>query len=124
AWNALVVAASVLVLGETIALTVDFIPFTRPYEPGHARLRTRWPLYLIGVFVFAFWPARVAMWAAVDPGRMLHIAEVFLAAAFVLELVGRWRARTWSMDPAEEFVEESTINVLDIGMVVPGVSQS
>lgn len=124
AWNALVVAASVLVLGETIALTVDFIPFTRPYEPGHARLRTRWPLYLIGLFVFAFWPARAAMWAAGDPNGMLHIAEALLAAAVVLELVGRWRARTWSMDPAEEFVEESTISVLDIGMVVPGVSRS
>jgi len=124
AWNALVVASVVLVLGETIALTVNFIPFTRPYEPGHARLRTRWPLYFIGLFVFAFWPARAAMWTGGDPNGMLHIAEAFLAAAFVLELVGRWRARTWSMDPAEEFVEESTINVLDIGMVVPGVSQS
>src|SRR5262249_9073452 len=64
AWHALVVAAVAIVLGETIALTVDFVPFTRPYEPGHARLRTRWPIYFIGLFAFAVWPARAAMWNA------------------------------------------------------------
>ena len=49
----------------------------------------------------------------------MRIAGVFLAIAFVLELAGRWRARSWSIDPAEEFVEPSEISVLDIGMVVP-----
>ena len=95
------------------------MPFTRPYEPGHAKLRTRWPLYFLGLFVFALWPARAAMWNAGDPNGVMRIAGVFLAIAFVLEIAGRWRARSWSMDPAEEFVEPSEINVLDIGMVVP-----
>jgi hypothetical protein len=119
AWHALVVAAVVLVLGETIALTVDFVPFTRPYEPGHAKLRTRWPLYLIGLFLFALWPARAAMWRAGDPDGIVRLAAVFLAIAVVLEIAGRVHARRWAIDPAEEFVEPSEINVLDIGMVVP-----
>src|SRR5439155_222399 len=114
-----IVVGVVMVLGETIALTVDFVPFTRPYEPGHARLRTRWPIYFVGLFVFALWPARAAMWNAGDPNGVMRIAGVFLAIAFVLELAGRWRARSWSIDPAEEFVEPSEISVLDIGMVVP-----
>jgi hypothetical protein len=119
AWHALVVAAVAVVLGEVIALTVDFVPFTRPYEPGHARLKTRWPIYLLGLFLFALWPARAAMWRAGDPDGIVRLAAVFLAIAFVLEIAGRWRARSWSMDPAEEFVEPSEISVLDIGMVVP-----
>src|SRR5439155_1341332 len=119
AWQAAIVAAVALAIAEAAALTVDFVPFTRPYEPGHARLKTRWPLYAIGLFVFALWPARAAMWNAGDPNGVMRIAGVFLAIAFVLELAGRWRARSWSIDPAEEFVEPSEISVLDIGMVVP-----
>ncbi len=119
AWHALLVAAVAVVLGETIALTIDFMPFTRPYEPGHAKLRTRWPVYFIGLFVFALWPARAAMRMAGDLNGIMRLAVMCLAAAFVLELAGRWRARSWSMDPAEEFPEPSAISVLDIGMVVP-----
>src|SRR5262249_39568486 len=40
-WHASIVAAVAIVLAETVALSVDFLPFTRPYEPGHAKLKTR-----------------------------------------------------------------------------------
>jgi hypothetical protein len=122
-WHASIVAAIAIVLAETVALSVDFVPFTRPYEPGHARLKTRWPIYLLGLFAFAIWPARAALAAGGDHAAVLQIAGWLLAAAAALEIAGRWRARTWRTDPAEEFHEESAIAVLDIGMTVPGAAQ-
>jgi ABC-type transport system involved in multi-copper enzyme maturation permease subunit len=118
AWHALIVIPVVLLLAETIALTVTFVPFTRPYEPGHARVKTRWPLYLLGLFAFAIWPARAAMFAAGRPADIAEIAAWLSACAVVLEIAGRFRARTWTIDPAEEFQDESTITVLDIGIVL------
>jgi hypothetical protein len=119
AWHAVVVIPVVVLLAETIALTVSFVPFTRPYEPGHAKLKTRWPLYLIGLYVFAIWPARAAMFAGGRPAELREIAAWLCAAVVALEIVGRFRARTWRMDPTEEFRDESAISVLDIGIVLP-----
>jgi hypothetical protein len=119
AFHAAIVVSVAVLMAETIALTIDFVPFTRPYVPGHARLKTRWPLYLFGLFVFAVWPARFAMRAAGDEPGILQIAGWVLAAAAVLELVGRWQASQWRIDPGEELEEEgSGISVLDIGMAV------
>jgi hypothetical protein len=118
AWHAAVVIPVAVVVAETIALTVDFLPFTRPYEPGHAKLKTRWPLYLLALYVFAVWPARAALHRGGDHAGLLQLGGWILAAAACLEIAGRWRARRWTMDPAEEFVEESSITVLDIGLAV------
>src|SRR5262245_15373844 len=118
AWYALIVIPVVVLLAETIALTVTFVPFTRPYEPGHAKLKTRWPLYLFGLFAFAIWPARAAMYAGGRPADLISIAEWLWAIAVVLEIAGRFRARRWRMDPAEEYRDESAIAVLDIGIVL------
>jgi hypothetical protein len=121
-WHASIVAAIAVVLAEAIAVTVDFVPFTRPYEPGHAKLKTMWPIYLLGLFVFAIWPARAALYAGNDPEAVLPIVGWLLAAAVALELAGRWRARRWVVDPAEEFHEPSEIAVLDIGIAVRGAA--
>jgi hypothetical protein len=118
AWHAVVVVPVALVIAETIALTVDFVPFTRPYEPGHTKLKTRWPLYLVTLYIFAFWPARAALRAGDDHGALLRLGAWILAAAICLEVVGWWRARRWHVDPSEEFHEESEIAVLDISFAV------
>ena len=120
AWHAAIVVAVALAMAEAVALTVDFVPFTRPYEPGHARLKTRWPLYAVGFYICAFVPARAALHAAGDPWAILRIAETALAVAAVLEVAGWRRSRRWQVDPAEEFADESEIATLDIGLVVPG----
>jgi hypothetical protein len=124
AWHAVIVASVAVVLAETIALTVRFVPFTRPYEPGHAKLRTRWPLYLIGVFVFAVWPARAALYAGGDPVQLLRVAGWILGGAIALEVAGRIHARSWRLEPSEECQEESAIAVLDIGIVLPKESNA
>ena len=123
AWHAAIVVAVALAIAEAAALTVDFVPFTRPYEPGHARLKTRWPLYAIGLYVCAFVPARAALHAAGDPAAGARISETALVVAAALEIAGWWRSRKWQIDPAEEFGGESEIAVLDIGLVVPGALQ-
>ena len=87
-------------------------------------MKTRWPLYLIGLYVFAIWPARAALFAAGDAAATLRIAGWVCATAVVLEIAGRRWARAWRMDPMAEFQEESAIAVLDIGMTVPEASQS
>ena len=123
ALHATIVVAAATLLAETVAMTIDFVPFTRPYVPGHARLKTRWPVYLIGLYLFAIWPARAALDAVGNPGETLQVAAWLCAAAAALEIGGRWRARAWRMDPMEEFQEESAIAVLDIGMTVQGAER-
>jgi hypothetical protein len=122
AWHAVIVASVAVVLAETIALTVDFVPFTRPYQPGHAKLRTRWPLYLIGLFVFAVWPARASLSTGSDAVQVLRVAGWILGVAIALDIAGRLHARSWRLDPSEEFQDESAIAVLDIGIVLPNES--
>jgi len=119
AWHAVIVAAVAVLVAEAIALTVKFVPFTRPYEPGHAKLKTRWPLYLIGLFAFAIWPARAALYAGGDPLQVLRVAASILGVATILEVAGRFQARSWRLDPLEEFADESAIAVLNIGIVLP-----
>ena len=120
AWHAAIVVAVALATAEAVALTVDFVPFTRPYEPGHARLKTRWPLYGLGFYICAFVPARAALHAAGDPWAILRIAETALAVAAVLEIAGWRRSGRWQVDAAEELADDSEIATLDIGLVMPG----
>lgn len=112
-------ALAVLVLVESVALTVPFMPFVRPYEPGHAKLKTRWPLYLLGVYLFSYVLERVekACWS---DSTSFTILLICLAATIVtLDVIGELRARRRSLDPPVEFAaDEGRIAVLDIGMVV------
>ena len=46
-YHAAFVLLMVAALADFIVLTVDHLPFTRPYRPGHAKLKTRWPLCIL-----------------------------------------------------------------------------
>jgi len=116
AWHAAFVALVVLLLAEVVALTIDFVPFTRPYEPGHAKLKSRWPLYLFGMYGTAYWPVWFELRALHDPRAMLKLMAVFAVAIVAVDLVGRFRARRWSMETLEESMgEEITLTTLNIG---------
>jgi hypothetical protein len=113
---AFVTGAVVILLAEVTALTIDFIPFTRAYRPGHARLKTRWPLYLFGLYVFAFWPARLQLWMSGAPAASLQMAAALGAIAAAVDFAGRRRAARWSLECEEEPEDVfSRIAVLDIG---------
>jgi hypothetical protein len=110
---------SVLVLVELVALTVPFMPFTRPYEPGHAKLKTRWPLYLLGVYLFGYLLVRIenACWSNSTAFAILLLCLAATAAA--LDIAGEVRASRWPMEPPEELAgDEGRIAVLNIGAVV------
>jgi hypothetical protein len=118
AWHALFVCVVAVLIVEGIALTIDYIPFTRAYQPGHARLKTRWPLYVLGMFMFAYWPVRFELRRLDDPASLLRLIAVFVALIAVFELAGRWTGRRWSVQPPEEAEEDSeSLTVLDIGRV-------
>ena len=101
-WHSLIVTSVLVLLLEVIALTIDYIPFTRAYPPGHARLKLLWPVYLFGIFAVAYWPTRYEVRNLDDPAALLHLVGWMAGAIAVLEVVGRWRALRWSVASDEE----------------------
>lgn len=99
--------AVTLVFVAGLARTVHFIPFTREYVPGHARLKTRWPLYAMGLYVFAYWPAQISMRIVDDPNAVPAVVSAAALGMILVGALGRWH-RPWSLDPCEEQPEDST----------------
>jgi hypothetical protein len=124
-WSAMVrqasfVALAVIVLIELIAWTVAFTPYTRSYEPGHAKLKTRWPLYLIGAYAFGygFVDLERVVWA--DPARFAGLLIGLAALAIAIDVAGRARTEPHATGGLEELVnEERQMAVLGIGAVAP-----
>jgi hypothetical protein len=115
-WHTLVGCSLVILLTELLALTIDFVPFTRAYEPGHAKLKTRWPLYALGVLSFAYVPARLELNILDNPASLIWMLAGIGAAIVVLEVIGRHRSSRWSIqkeDPDYRWDE----TMLDIGRV-------
>ena len=91
-----VVLLLVVALVDTIVvLTIDFLPFTRPYRPGHAKLKTRWPLYLAGGLVFSYGLPHAPVW--------LVVAAIACLEAFAPRMAERWRLET-EADDADQAV--------------------
>jgi hypothetical protein len=115
-WHALVVSAVLVLFVELIALTIDYIPFTRAYPPGHARLKLLWPVYLFGIFAVAVLPTRYELRHIGDPAALLPMLAWIAGFIVVLEAVGRRRALKWSVSSDEEVpVGLSSVIVLSIG---------
>jgi hypothetical protein len=118
-WHASFVALAVLVLIEIVALTVPFVPFTRPYEPGHAKLKTRWPLYVIGVYVSAYLFVRIEKACRSDPISFAILLLSVTALAAALDVVGEVRARRRLPNTPDDLADdEGRIAVLDISTTV------
>jgi len=119
-----VVVAVTILVAEGVAATIDFVPFTRAYPPGHARLKTRWPLYLLLLVAIGFVPAVAARRALGDGGTAITLASGPLMVALALECAARVRRPRQTIDDFDEPVDGSTaVNVLDIGFVLPGASR-
>jgi hypothetical protein len=99
---AVAIAIITIAIAEAVVLTIDFVPFTRPYAPGHAKLKTRWPLYAIGSALV---------------GYVLPHAPLWLLVAVVVLLHARTRASAarWTVDPDDGADEAfSTVTRLDL----------
>ncbi len=91
-----------VIAAEIALLTIAHVPFTQPYPPGHARLRTRWWIYIVGFFVFAYLPVRIELLAV--HGRVLW-RDLFIwtsAPAVIVFALSRWRGRPWRIEAFEE----------------------
>jgi hypothetical protein len=116
-WHSVVVSSLILLLAELLALTIPFVPFTRTYQPGHANLKTRWPLYAIGLYGFAYVPARLEIGMLGNRDALLWMVASIVAAIVVLEIVGRSRSRKWSATGDDASVYRWDETALDIGRV-------
>jgi len=115
ALHAFVTCATLSLFVEVLALTVGHIPFTRPYHPGHAKLKTRWPLYLLGMYFVAYWPVRLELGLLERSTSLLTMGVCITVAVAVLDLIGRHAARRHSGDPHEDSeADYSSATVLDI----------
>ena len=101
-WHAVIVCALTVMLVDVLALTVRQIPFTRAYEPGHVRLRSRWPFYALGLFVFGYVPARWELHLLQGSGGLAVMMLVVLALAAGVSLVTRLIASMRSSEAAGE----------------------
>jgi hypothetical protein len=120
AGHALFVVVMTLLLVQALTLTISHIPFIRPYEPGHARLRTRWPLYIFGLYVFAWWPAQIEVWVITvmrpQLAGVLVIATMMVGLLAGLEAIGRRSALRWTVEEPEVSVDDAErLSVLDLG---------
>lgn len=117
AWHTAFVAGMVAALIELAVMTIDRVPFTRPYAAGDAKLRRRWLLYFFGMYAFAYWPVRIELrfLGGHEPWPVVVVAGVALAC----HLLGRRRARRWSVEPADELqIDRPDFTVLDLGAIV------
>jgi hypothetical protein len=116
ALHAPVVTLAVVIAAQFASLLVDGVPFTRAYPPGHAKLKTRWHLYLLGMWAIAYLPVRWEL-AVLDDvwafGALLAKGAVVVG---LLEITGRFRARAWTLPPEPEFDDDPEApTVLNLG---------
>ena len=118
--HTLFVCAMAIVMVEAAAVTVDFVPFTRAYEPGRAKLKTRWWLYVSGVYLSAWWPARLELAILDRPSAFAACLAVLVVAIAAFEIAGHRRVNRWSIPAPDHSVDPfATITVLDLRSFVP-----
>ncbi len=87
-------------LADAVVLTIDFLPFTRPYQPGHAKLKTRWPLYAVGAFAFTYGCLRIPPVLLLIPVGALELT------------IGRFSRRRWRLSgPIGQGTEDRAVTL-------------
>jgi hypothetical protein len=97
--HAWISCAALAVLVEALALTVRHVPFTRPYPPGHARLKTRWPLYLLGMYAVAYLPVQLELDLLRRGAPLLVMGVCITVTVTLLDVIGRHAARRLTEPP-------------------------
>jgi hypothetical protein len=115
--HALIVALAIAITAQFASLLVESVPFTRAYPPGHAKLKTRWQLYLLGMWAIAYLPVRWEMPVLNDPWGFAMLVAKGLAVLVMLEIAGRYRARRWTMPPDSELddADPEALTFLNLG---------
>jgi hypothetical protein len=104
--HAVVVTLAIAITAQFASLLVDGVPFTRAYPPGHAKLKTRWQFYLLGMWAIAYLPVRMEQQVLNDGWGFVLLMMKGCAVLGVLEIAGRFRARKWTM-PADSECDDA-----------------
>ena len=116
AWHSVFVCIAVTFGAQAGSIAIGSVPFTRAYPPGHTKLKTRWPLYLGGMYAMAYWPVRWELAALHDPSALLKLAGAGVAAIVALDIIGRYAALEWKVEPEPEFGDDSeSLTFLNLG---------
>ncbi len=122
AWHTAYVCVLITLLVQIIAMTIDFIPFTRAYVPGHAKLRARWPIYLIGMYAVAYWPVQFELRILHNPRVMVAVIAGLVLSVAALEVIGRRLAEKRHALPQEESDEPfPDVTLLNLGGIAQRV---
>ena len=115
--HALIVTLAIAITAQFASLLVEGIPFTRAYPPGHAKLKTRWQFYLLGMWAIAYLPVRMEQQVLNDTWGLVVLMVKGLAVLGVLEIAGRHRARKWTMPPESDFddTDPEALTFLNLG---------
>jgi hypothetical protein len=110
----------VVALADFVVLTIGDIPFTRPYKPGHAKLKTRWPLYFFGAYGFGNGLASLELLFLNEPHAFVAVLMFAAMVVAAFEWAVRRAGRDWpeqSGDDGEEAL--SSVTVLNLASAVP-----
>jgi hypothetical protein len=116
-WHSVFVLVVLVAAVDTTMLTIRHVPFTAIYRPGHAKLRTRWPLYALGMFAVAVWP----VWAELrflGGGELRLVAGAAVVAALIHVAGHLWVVPSLPVAPDDDVaLDEDAATVLNIGQV-------
>ena len=119
------VCLAVIVAAEAVSLLLTSVPFTRAYPPGHAKLKTRWPLYLLGMYAVAYVPVQLELRYLNSPSGLLVLAVAGVTIIAALELIGHRLALRWTNDPEPETADDpEALTTLNLGQVGPATVTS
>jgi hypothetical protein len=105
---------------DFIVLTVNHIPFTRPYLPGHAKLKARWPLYVFGAYGFTSGLTALELYAENEPHGTVMLLSLTALVVAVFELaVAVHSIKPGALDDGDLEDEPSNITVLDLKGFAP-----
>jgi len=97
------------VLVEILALTVNFIPFTRAHQASRGNLGIRIGVYGFGMYLFAYWPVQLEMWTQFRMIPLLAVCAGLCATIAMLEIMGRKRAAEWTLHWDDAFADDDSI---------------
>ena len=117
-WHAVFVCLAVMVAAQAVCLLITSVPFTQAYPPGHARLKTRWPLYVLGMYAVAYGPVQLELRYLSSTTDLALLAVMGAAAVGGLELIGRRSAGRWAVGQDLESSEDpealTTLNLAEV----------
>jgi hypothetical protein len=110
----------VVAFADFVVLTIGDIPFTRPYQPGHAKLKTRWPLYVLGAYGFGNGLASLELLYLNEPPAFVGVLLVAAMVVAIFEWAVRRAGRAWSEQSGDDDGgAPSSVTLLHLAPAIP-----